>query len=185
MIAGMWDDIYLGKDQRPDADVYVVRPDPSTIIFRWQGVPCNSAPYVGCQFGGDPINFEIELRNDGTITTRYGAGNTKLNPIVGISGGEPDPYVIDALTSELSPKSLTNAPSVIFAPRTTVQFTSANYSVNEGAGQVNITLSRSGDTSSSATVEVTSSDTAGTQNCNVTNGKASSRCDYTALVTAV
>src|SRR5205823_6681511 len=55
MIAGMWDDIYLGKDQRPDADVYVVRPDPSTIIFRWQGVPCNPAPYVGCR-GGDPIN---------------------------------------------------------------------------------------------------------------------------------
>src|SRR5438034_3534654 len=145
MIAGMWDDLDLRTSRRADADVYVAYPDSTRIIFRWQGV----------QFGdgtnGAPINFEVELRNDGTITTRYGSGNTNLHPVVGISGGEPDPYVIDSLTSELNLKSLTNAPSAVFTPRATVQFTGANYSVNEGDGHVIVTLSRSGDTTSSAT----------------------------------
>jgi hypothetical protein len=108
MISGMWDDLDLRTSRRADADVYVVQPGPGRIIFRWQGV----------QFGdgtiGDPINFEIELRSDGNIITRYGSGNINLLPVVGISGGEPDPYVIDQLTSELSPKTLTNAQSATF-----------------------------------------------------------------------
>src|SRR5205807_2573776 len=179
MIAGMWDDLDLRTSRRSDADVYVVRPDSTRIIFRWQGVQ------YGNGVNGAPINFEVELRNDGTIMTRYGSGNTNLNPVVGISGGEPDPYVIDSLTSELNLKSLTNAPSAVFAPRATVQFTGANYTVNEGDGHVNITLSRVGDATSSANVSLTTSDTAGTQNCNVANGKASSRCDYIATIGTV
>ncbi len=178
MIAGMWDDLDLRTSRRADADVYVVRPDPTRIIFRWQGVQ------FGDGINGSPINFEVELRNDGTITTRYGSGNTNLNPVVGISAGEPDPYVIDSLTSEVSPKSLTNAPSVVFAPRSTVQFTGANYSVNEGDGHVNVILSRTGD-ANSASVTMTTSDNAGTQNCSVANGKASSRCDYIATIGTV
>jgi subtilisin family serine protease len=114
MIAGLWDDLYLGTDQRADADVYVVQPDSNTIIFRWQGVPCNDNG-SGCTFGG-PVNFEIELRSNGTIKTRYGSGNTSLFPVVGISGGEPDAYVITSLTSETTPINLTNAPTVTFAP---------------------------------------------------------------------
>jgi subtilisin family serine protease len=173
MIAGMWDDLDLSTSRRADADVYAVQPDPTRIIFRWQGV----------QFGdgtnGDPINFEIELRNDGSIITRYGSGNINLLPVVGISAGEPDPYVIDALTSELTPKTLTNAQSAVFTPRATVQFSSSNYNVNEGDGHANILVSRTGDITSSATVSFATSDAAGTQNCNVVNGKASSRCDYT------
>src|SRR5207253_9245465 len=179
MIAGMWDDLDLRTSRRSDADVYVVRPDSTRIIFRWQGVQ------FGDGVNGPPINFEVELRNDETITTRYGSGNTNLNPVVGISVGEPDPYVIDSLTSELRLKSLTNAPSVVFAPRATVQFTGANYTVSEGDGHVNVTLSRTGDATSSAKVSFTTSDTAGTQNCNVANGKASSRCDYIATIGTV
>jgi hypothetical protein len=90
----------------------------------------------------------------------------------------PDAYVIDALTSELSVKTLTNAQSAVFTPRDTVQFSSPNYNVNEGAGHADILVSRSGDTTSSATVSFTTSDAAGGQNCNVVNGNASSRCDY-------
>ncbi len=115
MIAGLWDDLTLETIWRSDADVYVVQPDSNWIIFRWQGVPCHDQGY-GCT-GGDPINFEIELGSDGRITTRYGSGNTNLNPVVGISGGEPDAYVIDALTSEDLPKNLTDARSATFTPR--------------------------------------------------------------------
>jgi len=265
MISGMWDDLDLRTSRRADADVYVVQPDSTKIIFRWQGV----------QFGdgttGDPINFEVELRSDGTIITRYGAGNTNLFPVVGISGGEPDPYVIDALTSETSPKTLTNAQSAVFAPRTSctyallptsqtytsaggaagvsvstqsgcpwtavsnapwititggasgtgggtvnysvaansvtaprsatmtiagltftvnqealplpvIQLTATAFSANEAQDQVNISLSRTGDTSGTSAVDFTTSDTAGSQACTVTNGRASARCDY---VTAI
>jgi subtilisin family serine protease len=127
MIAGLWDDIYLGTDQRADADVYVVQPNSNTIIFRWQGVPCNAGPSGACLFGGVPVNFEIELRSDGTIKSRYGSGNTGLFPVVGISGGEPDAYVITTHTSEQSPISLTNARDVTYLP----QITSGSNSVSK------------------------------------------------------
>jgi subtilisin family serine protease len=189
MIAGMWDDLDLRTSSRADADVYVV-PNSSTIIFRWQGVPCNDFGN-GCT-GGDPINFEIELRADGTIITRYGAGNTNLLPVVGISGGEPDPYVpyvIDALTSELSPKTLTNAQSAVFTPRTAtstaMQFSAANYSVGEGDGHVTITVTRTGDTSGSASVDYKTVDDPLAVRCDdqVNNhGAAYARCDYATTV---
>jgi subtilisin family serine protease len=261
MISGMWDDLDLSTSRRADADVYVVQPDSTRIIFRWQGV----------QFGdgtnGDPINFEIELRSDATITTRYGAGNTNLFPVVGISGGGPDPYVIDALTSETSPKTLTNAQTAVFSPRTSctyalsptsqtftssggtasvavttqigcgwgaimnapwititsdaggngngsinyavqsnssttarsgtmtianltftvnqdaaplpvIQLLSSSFSVGENGGQVAVAVRRTGTTSGTSTVDFVTSDTAGSQGCNVANGAASARCDY-------
>lgn len=137
MIAGMWDDLDLSTSRRADADVYTVMPDPNTIIFRWQGV----------QFGdgtnGDPVNFEVELKKDGTITTRYGVGNTNLHPVVGISGGEPDPYVIDSLTSETGLKALTNAQSAVFTPRSNCTFSlspsSQSFSANGGSSSVAVT----------------------------------------------
>lgn len=119
MISGMWDDLYLGTDQRADADVYVIQ-DASHIIFRWQGVPCNAGSNGSCQFGGAPINFEIELRSNGIIQTRYGSGNTNLFPVVGISNGEPDAYVIAGNTSEEVAINLTNAQQVTYIPRATM-----------------------------------------------------------------
>jgi hypothetical protein len=115
MIAGLWDDLDLRTSSRTDADVYVVQPDANRIIFRWQGVPCNDLG-SGCT-GGGPVNFEIELRNDGTVQVRYGSGNTDVFPVVGISGGEPDAYVISSHTSEVNSISLTNAEKVTFLPR--------------------------------------------------------------------
>jgi uncharacterized repeat protein (TIGR01451 family) len=107
MIAGMWSD--LRTDRRASDDVYVVQPDRDRVIFRWQAV----------EYGSEtPANFEIELRRDGTIQTRYGDGNQALAPVVvGISGGDPASYVVPTHTSEASPLSLTNAQSVTFALR--------------------------------------------------------------------
>jgi len=108
MISGLWDDIDLRTSRRADADIYVVSPDPTRIIFRWQGVDFDN---------GNPVNFEVELRADGVVRTRYGSGNTNLHPVVGISAGEPDAYVADSLTSEIAFKSLTNAETAVFTPR--------------------------------------------------------------------
>ena len=87
----------------------MVQPDLDRVIFRWQGVTFSTET---------PVNFEIELRRDGSIQTRYGNGNSNLNPvIVGISGGDPDAYLVPTHSSSNGPLSLTNAPSVTFALR--------------------------------------------------------------------
>ncbi|PYS81148.1 MAG: hypothetical protein DMF70_09720, partial [Acidobacteria bacterium] len=64
------------------------------------------------------------------------------------------------------------------ASASSVQFSSASYLVSEAAGRANITLTRIGDTSMAASITYSTGDAAGLQNCNVTNGIASPRCDY-------
>lgn len=113
MIAGLWDD--LRTDRRTGDDVYVTT-ETDRIIFRWKGVTYDT-PLVSGTRGENPVDFEIELRRDGTIQLRYGNTNTRLFPVVGISAGEPDAYVVDSHTSETTLKNLTNAQTVTFSPR--------------------------------------------------------------------
>jgi subtilisin family serine protease len=113
MIAGMWDDL---RTDRNGGDVFVTS-DSNRIIFRWLGTTYNTPLSGGTTRGENPIEFEIELRPDGTIQFRYGGGNTKLFPVVGISAGEPDAYVVTTHTSEQFTKNLTNAQTITFSPR--------------------------------------------------------------------
>jgi subtilisin family serine protease len=185
MISGLWDDLDLSTSRRADSDVFMVQPDSSHVIFRWQGV----------QFGdgtnGGPVNFEIELNSNGTIKTRYGAGNVNVFPVVGISGGEPDVYTAVALTSELSPITLTNAQTAVFTPRNlvplpAVQFSLPAYSVTEGTADATVTVTRTGDITSTASASYATSDAGSSQNCNPpSNGLASARCDFTTTVGTV
>jgi len=184
MIAGLWEDIDLRTSQRADAGVYVVQPAAGQIIFRWQGVPCNFDGNV-CT-GGAPINFEVELNSNGVIKSRYGSGNTSLFPTVGLGGGEQDGFVVTSHTSEETPINLTNKEQVTYTPRaqstSTIQLESAAINVNESAQFVQINVKRTGDLAGFATVNYTTGDTAGLQNCTITNGKASERCDYETAV---
>src|SRR5207247_9218280 len=59
-----------------------------------------------------------------------------------------------------------------------IQVSHATDSVGEGEGMVNVTVTRTGSASGPASVNYATSDNAGSQNCNVTNGFASSKCDY-------
>lgn len=178
MISGMWDDL---RTDKPGGDVFVEQPDPNRIIFRWGGVTFNTPLPGGTTRGENPINFEIELRRDGTIVMRYGAGqsapiNTRLFSVVGISNGEPEAYVIASHTYELpNSKDLTNAQTVTFTLRppslpasATVQFDQSNYSLNESSNFATINVTRTGDTSGGATVDYATAD-----------GTASERRDYT------
>ncbi|MDQ3684034.1 MAG: S8 family serine peptidase [Acidobacteriota bacterium] len=151
MIAGMWDDIVVDTKVRPADGIYVVKPNADAIIFLWQGATYD---------GDKPVNFEIELRKDGTITFRYGDGNTGLFPVVGISGGEPDAYVVESHTLERSiggpPKSLTNAQTVTFAVRQPVarfNVGSTTDGVSENQLSIAFTVSRSGNTSAAQSVD--------------------------------
>jgi len=66
--------------------------------------------------------------------------------------------------------------------RPTLQFSGNSFSVNEGDGVAIVTVTRTGDASTQASVEYATSDGAGLQNCSVVNGKASSKCDYLAAI---
>jgi CSLREA domain-containing protein len=63
-------------------------------------------------------------------------------------------------------------------PPPTVQFSSATYTISETGPRVDITLTRAGDTTNSASVSFATNDAAGLTNCNVISGVASPRCDY-------
>ena len=98
---------------------------------------------------GDPINFEIELRTDGVIKTRYGAGgsNIDLLPTVGIGGGGQDGYVI---TSHSVERGATRGDQFEWRAKLLsrrvqrgLQVSAANLSVNENAGTVNFVVTRS------------------------------------------
>src|SRR6185295_11503441 len=138
--------------------------------------------------GGADVNFEIELRTDGTIQIRYGSGNIGMFPTVGIAGGSPDPYVITSHTDEETPKDLTNAAEVTFTPRSlgnipTLQFSQPTYTVNEAGASVTITVTRTGDTSGTSAVDYATADAdTFSVNCADKSGHAFARCDFAASV---
>jgi len=181
MIAGLWEDLDLNTTRRPDAGVYVTS-SPTQIIFRWKAVPCafNGSTCTG----GSPVDFEIELNSNGVIRSRYGSSDPHLVPTVGIGGGEQDGFVVASHTSldGETPLDLTNAGQITYTPQaqstSTIQLATAAQNVNENAGLATITVNRTGDLAGFATVNYTTGDTAGLQNCTVVNGKASERCDY-------
>jgi hypothetical protein len=67
---------------------------------------------------------------------------------------------------------------ILDAVPTGVQFSASSYTVGEGVPHVDLQVARTGDTTGVASVDFTTSDTAGALNCNVISGVASSRCDY-------
>ena len=142
MIAGLWDDLVIDTSKRPDAGVYVVTPNPDTVIFRWQ---------ANAFATGGPVNFEIELRRNSTFTVRYGDGNAGLDPVVGLSYGTAQAYVVDSHTHEYwqigSSISLGHAPDVTFTQRTqpasvVFQLEHDSYEISEGAGVASIVVTR-------------------------------------------
>ncbi|HEX8136527.1 MAG TPA: PQQ-dependent sugar dehydrogenase, partial [Pyrinomonadaceae bacterium] len=68
----------------------------------------------------------------------------------------------------------------------TVQLSQSSYSLTEGAGSLNVTVTRTGNMALAVTVNYASSDTSGLANCNPAfsglTGQASSRCDYATAV---
>ena len=108
--------------------------------------------------------------NSGFVTLPS-SGTYKIvatSAVVGLVGGGP--YAL-TLVGGPSPSS--------------VQFSLAGYSISESGGAFNATVMRSGSTASVTTVNYRTSDTAGLDNCNVLNGNASARCDYTTVVGTV
>ena len=153
-IAGLWD--HLRTDR--GGNIFMVT-EADRVVFRWQAVTFGD----GTPAQEFPVNFEIELRRDGTIVMRYGAGqsapiNTNVAPVVGISAGEPDAYIEESHTSDFGSIDLTNAQTITFTPAI-FQFSAANYSVSEAGTGVTVTVNRSGNTAVAASVNYSTADT--------------------------
>jgi autotransporter-associated beta strand protein len=129
-----------------------------------------------------------QLLNYGSPTAQLGdtvviihAGGT--TPIQGTFNGLPEGSVFSRGTTNFRISYVGGdgndvTLSVVPAGGVSVQFSATNYSVNEGQASVNAVVTRVGDTSGAATVNYATSDGSGSNSCNVTNGAASSRCDY-------
>ena len=112
-------------------------------------------------------------------------GGVDLNSRIPVTGFFSLPvsgsYIIEA-TSYNPTTSGTYTLTLTSGSPNAVQLSQATFSANEGAGRMDITISRSGDITGAASVNYATSDSAGLNNCNVFNGIASSRCDYAASV---
>jgi hypothetical protein len=81
-------------------------------------------------------------------------------------------------TSEFSACALVSG----FTPKT-MQFSASNFNVGEGGGKVTVSVTRSGDTTSGATVDFRTTDTDNfTVNCANKAGQAFARCDFATVV---
>ncbi len=102
----------------------------------------------------------------------------------GLSAGQYAGHVtVTTSDAPNSPQTVNISLNVVST--TVVQLSALSYTVNEGQPSVNISLTRTGDTTSSASVGLATSDSAGLQNCNIVNGIASSRCDYIGTLSTV
>jgi VCBS repeat-containing protein len=87
----------------------------------------------------------------------------------GASPGTPATAVVTIIENDPAPPSL--------------QLNKSSYNTPEGAGSIEIDITRTGDKNIPVTVNYATSDTAAfLQNCNVTNGAATSRCDYVGVL---
>ncbi|HKR58498.1 MAG TPA: FG-GAP-like repeat-containing protein, partial [Pyrinomonadaceae bacterium] len=158
-------------------------------------LPTDPADLISYDFDGDTrLDLAVAGFFGGSMFLS-GLGDGTFSPAVAYPAGlhsaslvpgdfNNDGKVDFALTSQgdtevkvLLNASLTRVPGV--------QLGSATYSVNEGNPRVDITVTRTGDTSSSASAKFTTNDAAGLQNCNVFNGIASPRCDFIVQVGTV
>jgi hypothetical protein len=163
-----------------DSDYHMVISDENgnTIITE---IPLINCVAPGSPFAAGVANARAEFDDHFTATTSF----QTVNVPVRITG----PAMFDFLhgQSGVAPNGIEIHPvlDIAFVGAPSVQFSSGSYTVNEGEGRVNITLTRTGDATSSASVNFVTNDNAGLTNCNIINGTASPRCDYENTIGAV
>lgn len=101
-----------------------------------------------------------------------------------LAGGcaDTDNNVSDFVVSAPSPRNSQSTPNFCSSDPPKVQFTQSTFHSSEHPGLIGVSLTRTGNTSAASTVDYATTDSAGASNCNVANGQASARCDYTAAI---
>jgi len=168
-----------------------------TILIPTLSVTQESGNAIRAQPGGT-VNATVFL--DRTVPTGADSSNRPLlfAPATLVQGSSvihfdsslvPNPLMQPSLTPDqphkvTPPRDLTFSllrdlgwTGVVPAPPS-VQLTSSTFSVGEAGTTLNVGVSRTGDTSGASTVEYTTSDPGGANDCNLPTNAASSRCDY-------
>ncbi|HEU4837007.1 MAG TPA: Calx-beta domain-containing protein, partial [Pyrinomonadaceae bacterium] len=125
------------------------------------------------------------VASSGTVTIPAGSTTATINvPINGDTTIELTETFNITLSNATNVAFISNPVVSVFIVNddAALQFNSAAVSVNESAGFVNVTVTRVGDLLRASTVRFSTTDTAGLQNCQLANGKASERCDYATVV---
>lgn len=125
-VAPMWAFLRTDGSAQPNEDIYVSRPSPDAITFRWVA---ETDPFLPPPFGTapEPVNFAATLFEDGRIRFQYGdTGNVNIVntqpfagcepglPTVGLSrGNEQFPFL---LTPYYGRANFRSAPTVDYLP---------------------------------------------------------------------
>jgi hypothetical protein len=134
--------------------------------FRWVKQPVAGGDDSVLQFGSDDVPIQLQ-----PMRLTY---NDAVNAIL-LAGDFRGTLQLDAITLDSGAQRHAYAARLplpqVADSSSTVQFSSADYFVSEGAGQIQITVTRSGDASNPATVDYVTSD-----------GSAAQKGDYQAAV---
>jgi hypothetical protein len=150
--------------------------DPNAVFIFQIGTTLTTASssQVLMSSGGRGTNVYWQVGSSATIGTSTNfRGNIIANTSITLTTSATTTGRVFALNGAATIDSTT-----VNAVPTGIQFNAASYPVGEGDKQVDLTVTRSGDTTAAASVDFATSDTAGALNCNVLGGAASSRCDY-------
>ena len=104
IIAPLWNDFIINEVDSLQ-DIYIHMPSTDSLCIRWKAETFSKE---------GEVNFEVILHKDGRIQFNYGDGNSELSPVVGISAGDGEEYVVSEY-NELS--ELGNVESVLFVPQ--------------------------------------------------------------------
>jgi uncharacterized repeat protein (TIGR01451 family) len=148
--------------------------------------PANITGHVTDSNGNPLQGIKITITQGGVGSTNvftdangfYSRPNVQRHAFYSITPDETTPYIFAPANKVISDLTTSEVVDFVGTKRNTVQFSVSPASVNEESGSSEIVVTRTGDVSSSATVNFATADTAGLQACSVVNGKASERCDY-------
>jgi len=130
----------------------------------------NFAGTSAVSFGSTLAAFAVNSATQITATVPNGASNSVITVTApGGTATSVNSFIIKPTATPTPSPSPTATPSPTVTPMPkTVQFSTVNYSIGEGAGLATITITRTGDTSSPASVDYSTSD-----------NTAKQRTDYT------
>jgi len=96
--------------------------------------------------------------------------------------GDTDNNNGDFLADVPTPRNSGTAPNFCSTAPPEIQFLYPSFNATEYSGSTVVFVERNGNRSGASTVDYTTTDSSGANNCNVVNGSASARCDYIATV---
>ena len=186
---GWSDEIVVSTSTGTNIDSSTLRTT-DTLFVDWAVLNNGTAP--------TPSSFQIKLFVDGVEKNAWVSNPLSVNFFTFIqdlsigsltAGTHSIRIVADSLNavseSNESDNEYTKTITVTNAVSGTLQLSAAGYSASEGAGKIDITVTRSGSTVGTASVNFATTDIAGLQSCALANGRASERCDYVTSIGTV